>query len=881
MMKLQFDSQQQYQLDAISAVADLFDGQPLAQGNYEVNFAVFADGMLSEFGYGNQLLLDEEAVFSNVQKVQRQNEIAVGSTLDGMHFSIEMETGTGKTYVYLRTIMELQHKYGFRKFIIVVPSVAIREGVLKNLQLTREHFQAIYENQPYDYHVYDSKRISALRQFAHSNKLQILVMNIDAFNKKENNIIHKENDRLSGRRPIEFIQATNPIVIIDEPQNMESAQAKAAIDSLNPLCTLRYSATHRNTYNLLYRLDPVKAYDWKLVKRIEVDSVMDDPDFNQPYMRLDSVAATKTKLTAKLTIDVQKSGGPERKSITISKPGVDLFEQSNGREQYKGYIIDHLDALHQSIAFTIGKSISVGQEIGGRTDEIMRVQIRETVKEHLEKELRIRQLLPEGRRLKVLSLFFIDKVAHYADEDGKIRRWFVEAYAQLSEKPRYESLGLPKVEQVHNGYFATDSRGKAKDTKGNTKADDDAYELIMRDKEQLLSLTEPLRFIFSHSALREGWDNPNVFQICTLNETKSELKKRQEIGRGLRLPVDETGMRVVDGSINRLTVIANESYEDFAAGLQQEIEEECGVTFSRDRLDNKRQRKEIHLVSKWRSNHDFLALWERIKQKTRYSVQYVTSELIRKAGEALRQMPPITAPRIRTQKHGVKVTERGVITQIMAAQEISVEPKSAGPVTIPDVIGYLQRETELTRRTIADILIQSGRLADVMVNPQQFLDFAMREIRAAMTRIMVTGIKYERINGSEYEMLLFEQNEISSYLSRMVDVKHSIYDAVECDSEVEKQFALELDEREDISFFLKLPRWFKVDTPLGTYNPDWAVVKREQGEDAKLYLVAETKSTLDKEKLRDSENLKITCGNAHFQALSQVGFKKVSEASQV
>ncbi|MGO0063270.1 DEAD/DEAH box helicase family protein [Brevibacillus fluminis] len=880
-MKLQFDSQQQHQLDAIQAAVDLFDGQPLSRGNYEVNLDALASGMLSECGYGNQLAIDEASILANVQRIQARNGLPAAETLDGMHFSIDMETGTGKTYVYLRTIMELQRKYGFTKFIIVVPSVAIREGVLKNLQLTREHFHALYENQPYDYHVYDSKRISSLRQFAHADKLQIMVINIDAFNKKENNIIHKENDRLSGRKPIEFIQATRPIVIIDEPQNMESAQAKAAINSLEPLCTLRYSATHRNLYNLLYRLDPVKAYDWKLVKRIEVDSVLDDPDFNQPYMRLDSVEAANGKLVAKLLIDVQKSGGPERKLVTISKTGTDLHQLSGEREQYRGYVVDQIDYATRTVTFANGRRIQCGQEYGGRTDELMRAQIRETVKEHLEKELRIQELLPEGRRLKVLSLFFIDKVAHYADEDGKIRRWFLEAYRELREKPRYATLQLPDENLVHNGYFATDARGKAKDTKGNTKADDDAYELIMRDKERLLSRSEPLRFIFSHSALREGWDNPNVFQICTLNETRSELKKRQEIGRGLRLPVDETGNRVFDSSINRLTVIANESYEDFAAGLQREIEEECGVTFSRERLDNKRQRKQLRLVSKWRSNQDFLALWERIKQRTRYRVEYETEALIRQAGEAIRQMPPITAPRIRTQRHSVEVTEHGVVTQMLAAREQRIEPEIARPVAVPDLIGYLQRETELTRRTIADILIQSGRLADALVNPQQFLDQTAREIRAAMTRLMVAGVKYERINGSEYEMLLFEQNEISSYLTRAIDVKHSLYDAVECDSEVEKQFALELDAREDVSFFLKLPRWFKVDTPLGTYNPDWAVVKRESGEEAKLYLVAETKATLKADQLRDSENLKITCGQAHFRALEDVQFKKVSHAEQI
>ncbi|MGE5701554.1 MAG: DEAD/DEAH box helicase family protein [Clostridia bacterium] len=877
-MKLHFDSEQQYQLDAIQAVVDLFAGQPLAQGNLEINLSGLAGGMLSEAGYGNQMLLDEQAILANVQAVQARNEIAHATQLDGMHFSIEMETGTGKTYVYLRTMLELHRKYGFNKFIIVVPSVAIREGVLKNLQLTREHFQAIYDNQPYDYTVYDSKRVSALRHFAHADKLQIMVINIDSFNKKENNIIHKENDRLSGRKPIEFIQATHPIVIIDEPQNMESPQARAAIESLNPLCTLRYSATHRNLYNLLYRLDPVKAYDWKLVKRIEVDSVLDDPDFNQPFVRVEAIAATKSKLTAKLTIDIQKPGGPERKTVAISKAGTDLHELSGGRELYKGYIIDQIDVGSQIIRFTNGVTLQTGQVLGGRTDEIMRAQIRETVKEHLEKELHIQQALPEGKRLKVLSLFFIDKVAHYAREDGKIRRWFVEAYTEFAAKSRYVPLQLPLVEHVHNGYFATDSKGTAKDTKGNTKADDDTYELIMRDKERLLSLTEPLRFIFSHTALREGWDNPNVFQICTLNETKSEIKKRQEIGRGLRLPVDESGNRVFDGTINRLTVIANESYEDFAAGLQREIEEECGVTFSRERLDNKRERKPIRLVSKWRSNEEFLALWERIKHKTRYSIQYKTSDLIRKASEAVAHMPTIAAPRIQTQKASVQVTEKGVAAQVMS---VTANVLDADAVGIPDLLGYIQRETELTRHTIAEILIQSGRLAEVRVNPQQFLDQVTREIRTAMTKIMVDGIKYERLNGQAYEMLLFQEQELNSYVSRTVEVNRSIYNAVECDSEVERQFALQLDGREDIKFFLKLPRWFKVDTPLGTYNPDWAVVKQEAGEEAKLYLVAESKATLDPEKLRDSENLKISCGQAHFQALEEVAFRKVTQASQV
>ena len=398
---------------------------------------------------------------------------------------------------------------------------------------------------------------------------------------------------MSGRKPIEFIQAAQPIVIMDEPQNMESEQARTAIASLNPLCTLRYSATHRNLYNLLYRLDPVKAYDLKLVKRIEVDSVLDDPDFNRPYIHVQSIAVVRNKIRATLKIDVNTNGAPRRAQISINRGGVDLFDHSGERENYRGHIVDEINAGNQSISFTNGLVLNVGQTHGGHGDDVMRVQIRETVREHLEKELRIRNTLPAGQRLKVLSLFFIDRVANYVPEDGKIRQWFVQSYGEISALAKFAVLAPQPAESVHSGYFAA-TKGIVKDTSGATLADDEAYELIMRDKERLLSMDEPLRFIFSHSALREGWDNPNVFQICTLNETKSEIKKRQEIGRGMRLPVTETGERCFDQTINRLTVIANESYEEFARQLQTEIEDECGVKFE-GRIADKRKRRVAQL----------------------------------------------------------------------------------------------------------------------------------------------------------------------------------------------------------------------------------------------------------------------------------------------
>lgn len=876
-MKIKFDSNQPYQRDAINAVLGLFDGQPLSSGAFEFAFDAGSLAGLTELGLGNQLAVDDAALLRNLQMAQQANKLPVSNSLDGMNFSVEMETGTGKTYVYLRSIFELQQRYGFCKFIIVVPSVAIREGVMTSLRLMREHFQGLFGNVAFDSWVYDSKQYSKLRQFAQSSTLQILVMNIQAFVSQASNVIHQDKDQLSGRRPIEFVQAARPIVILDEPQNMESDLAKKAIASLNPLCTLRYSATHRNRYNLIYKLDPVQAYDLKLVKRIEVSSVLDDPDFNQPYIQVQSISATKSKVTARLLIDVNEKTGPQRKTISISAGGVDLFDKSKERGNYVDHIVDEINAADSFVSFTNGLVLRVGETHGGRGDEVMRAQIRETVREHFDKELRIKKLLPAiagaDARLKVLSLFFIDRVANYVAEDGKIRRWFIEAYQELSAQPKYQTLMLPPADKVHNGYFA-EAKGIAKDTRGDTAADDDAYALIMQDKERLLSPDEPLRFIFSHSALREGWDNPNVFQICTLNETKSEIKKRQEIGRGLRLPVLESGERCFDDSINRLTVIANEHYDEFAAKLQTEIEDECGISFA-GRIVNKKEARTAKLKTGWRLNEDFKALWERIKHKTRFAVEYKTAELIARAAKNLAARDKIKPSKISVQKSGIVMSGEGVAAQMLGVREAEVAGYQ--PLNVPDMLGYLQAKTELTRKTIAEILISSGRLNEVQHNPQQFLEQAQRAIEAELNNLKIDGIKYERINGQEYEMMLFEAEEITGALTSMIEVDNSIYDAVLFESEVERAFAEAMSTRTDIKLFIKLPWWFKIDTPIGSYNPDWAIVKED---DRKVYLVRETKSNKDPLKMRGSEWAKIQCGIAHFGELG-VDFSHVISPSEI
>jgi type III restriction enzyme len=877
-VKIKFDSNQDFQLDAIRSVVDVFAGQPLTRASLQWQSDALGGELLTEMGVGNSLVLSDEAILRNVRKIQTENELEPAAELQGLHFSVEMETGTGKTYVYLRTLFELNTRYGWKKFIIVVPSVAIREGVLNAIELTKEHFQSLYGNAPLDYWVYDSAQVSKLRQFSASNQMQLMVMNIQAFD-KSSTVIQNTKDQMNGRRPIEFIQHARPVVVLDEPQNLATELRTKAIESLNPLCTLRYSATHKDYFNLVYRLDPVKAYDLKLVKRIEVDSVVDGGDFNQPYIAVRAITATASRITAKLQIDVEGASGCRRKTLTVTQES-DLFALSGERENYRGYEVDLIDAGNQYLQFKNGVSLAAGVTHGGRTDEVLKIQVRETIREHFEKELRVAQLPPE-QRMKVLSLFFVDRVAHYAEADGKFRRWFVEFYQEFSKSPRYAPLNPLPVERVHNGYFAVD-KGNPKDSSEGraTKADDEAYNLIMRDKERLLSTGEPLRFIFSHSALREGWDNPNVFQICTLREISTERERRQTIGRGLRLPVRENGERCFDPLINRLTVVASESFKEFAKKLQDEMQKECGVNFE-GRILNKRERRKGILNKQRLLDPDFQKLWDKIKLRTRYAVKFATADLVARSAGELRGMPEIKAPVIRREKHEVFMSQKeGVFGEERSAQTIRAPDYSA---PIPDLLGYLQRETELTRPTLAEILEKSARLDEVTRNPQQFLEHAVGAIQKSLHDLMVQGIEYERIADAEWEMHRLESEELESYVSRLLEVQNSLYDVVEYESKVEYEFAKALDARKDIKLFFKLPDWFKVETPLGTYNPDWAIVREEPDGQNKVYLVRETKGTKEWLKIPEMQRKKIQCGKAHFKAvgLKDGGYDWVASAGEV
>ena len=874
-MKLHFDSNLDYQLDAINAVVDVFQGQSYEGGSSEMLDVDEKQMSIEQVSArGNVLSLTKKRIVKNTMAVQERND-TIDAKSDDLNFSIEMETGTGKTYVYLRTTHELHQKYGWKKFIIVVPSVAIREGVMKNLEITREHFAAEYDNPEMNFYVWDSKKTGQAREFATNDTLQIMVITIDSFAKAQN-VMNRQSDY---GRPLDFIKATHPVVILDEPQNMETDIRRNAIASLNPLCTLRYSATHKHLYNLLYRLTPVDAYDKGLVKKIEVHSVQSEDNYNDAYINVLSLERqSKTRSFAKIEVDASDEYGLQRKIIKAF-PGDDL-EVKTGRSVYAGYYVESINHGDNCVEFSNGKVVYVGQRDESLHDDIIKRQIELTIDDHFDKQRRL------GSGVKVLSLFFIDKVMNYREytangvNKGKFAKWFEEAYIKVSSKPKYTGVmdGGLSASEVHNGYFAADKNGQWKDSRdtkgegGRTKDDDTAYNLIMKDKERLLDTGEPLRFIFSHSALREGWDNPNVFQICTLNETSSQMKKRQEIGRGLRLPVDIDGQRVHDDTINVLTVVANESYADFSRKLQTEIEEETGIHFG-GRIKNRDNRQVVRFQKSRALDPAFKELWDKIKHKTTYRVAIDTEKLVTEAANELAQVA-ISKPHIADTKtlidsmnndRGFMVRETGF--NAYAARQTEVK--------IPNLLADIQRQTQMTRRVIFEVLDQAGMFEQVVINPQQVIDETARAINRVKQRLAVDGVKYHR-TGEHYDMTLFENDELQTYLYDAAmksgaiavgDQAKTIYDYVAVDSEVEREFMQSLEDNTDVQFYIKLPSWFKIDTPVGKYNPDWAVAFDG---DRRIYFVAETKGSDDihDNHLSTNERGKITAARRHFAEIN-------------
>ena len=976
-MKIKFEENLEYQLEAINSVTDIFLGQEVNKSIFTVekssNPQLSITANENQTGTGNKISLIPEQISENLNKIQTRNGLPKTevSEEDMYNFSVEMETGTGKTYVYLRTIMELNKKYGFKKFIIVVPGKAIKEGVYKALQITEEHFKSLYDNIPYNYFIYDSEKMNMIRNFAINDNIEIMIITIQSFNKAIDNgnpnNIYKDLDQANGERPIDYITQCNPILILDEPQNMETDIAKKAIKELNPLCTLRYSATHKEIYNPVFKLDSIAAYEKKLVKQIEVATVGLSQNSNTEYIKVTSITSGKKGIKAKIEIDKKKKSTVKRTEISIEHG--DILSEKAKRDIYDGYIVNEItyneeDPTKSYIDF--GKvRLTVGQVNGGQDpDVIKRAQIRKTIQEHFEKQFALK-----AKGIKVLSLFFIDRVANYRTYDpetgeakkGKYALMFEEEYDALIKSGKYPGFG--NASTAHDGYFSADKKktksgveyNEFKDTKGNTNADDETFNKIMKDKEKLLSFDEPLAFIFSHSALREGWDNPNVFQICTLNETSSEMKKRQEIGRGLRIAVNQAGERVRGFDVNTLTVMANESYEQFVESLQKEMEKDENIKFGlieeyifsnilisnedgkeiylghekskeiyedlirREYIDengnvkeklkrdldegklelaeefkdikesifkklksttgklvikNADERKKINLNKEVFLSEDFKELWDRVKYKTTYQVNFNSEKLINECIKNLDEGIYIPAEKLIYDKKKLAMTKGGIVEN--GVYEIEEKLEVINKYRLPDIITYLQNETNLTRKSIVSILTNSKTLDSFKKNPQSYLEQAANIIKGSMKAFIVDGIKYEKIGDVEYySQELFKNSEIFGYLKdemskqgNMVETGKTPYSSIIIDSEVEREFAEGLEKNGNVKVYTKLPDWFKIPTPLGYYNPDWAIlVKDENKEEEKLYFVIETKGSTDKDKRRDVENLKIDCGKKHFEAL--------------
>lgn len=997
-MKLQF-KHQKFQADAAKAVVDVFAGQPYLTPTYMMDrgTGIFQIGMNEEddfTGWRNQPLVPElsnRMILEQIQKIQRTYQITPSQKLEGegYNLTIEMETGVGKTYTYIKTMFELNKHYGWSKFIVVVPSIAIREGVYKSFEVTQEHFAEEY-GKKIRFFIYNSAQLTEIDRFASDSSINVMIINSQAFNArgKDARRIYMKLDEFRSRRPIDIIAKTNPVLIIDEPQSVEGKQTKERLREFHPLLTMRYSATHKSDsiYNMIYRLDAMEAYNKRLVKKIAVKGITESGSTaTESYVYLQSINLSKADPTATIQFDYKGASGIRKVTKTVGI-GFNLYDQSNGMEEYRNnFVVKSIDGRDDSVEFLNGIKIYAGDVIGKVSEEqLRRIQIRETILSHIERE---RQLYYKG--IKVLSLFFIDEVAHYKqyDEAGEAKNgifadMFEEEYRDIvenlqmsiGEETYFRYLNSISAEATHAGYFSIDKKGKMVNSKvgrKETTTDDvDAYDLIMKNKELLLERDpkrSPVRFIFSHSALREGWDNPNVFQICTLKQSGSDVRKRQEVGRGLRLCVNQDGERQdanVLGNevhnINILTVIASESYDSFAKGLQSEIAEAvadrpravtaelfvgkvvkdsggCEQVIDKDTADaimydltiNRYIDKKGALTDQYyedkangtlqvaeevadcaasvmeiidsiydlkamqpenaRSNNvelqvdeeklampEFKALWSKINAKSVYIVNFDTDELVQKAIHSL-------DAKLRVAKIFFKV-ESGAMEEIKSKEELEagaafVKEASASYGTKTrisvnssvkyDLVGKLVEETKLTRKDVIAILrgIQKPVFDQFKDNPEEFIIKAAALINDEKATAIIQHITYDVLD-ERYGTEVFTDPTIKGKLGvNAMKAKKHLYDHVVFDSTNERDFATELDTNTDVAVYVKLPDGFYISTPVGHYNPDWAIAFYE-GKVKHIYFVAETKGSMSSMQLRLIEESKIHCAREHFKAIS-------------
>lgn len=978
-MRFQFEPDLKHQTAAIEAVCDLFAGQEVNTTAFTIAPADIAGQLaLAEktVGYGNRLTLLEDEILANLNAVQDREALPRDAMLRSMDFTVEMETGTGKTYVYLRSIFELNKRFGFTKFVIVVPSVAIREGVKKSIEQMRDHFRALYDGVPFDSFVYDSADLSRVRDFAGAATIRVMIVTIQSIN-SANNVFYDGREQTGDIPAVDLVAETRPVLIVDEPQSVDGGlkgAGKKALDAMRPLATLRYSATHVDKHHQVYRLDAFDAHDRELVKSIEVDGAKIEDADSAPFVKLLRVEARKGHVPrARLEIALQGASSVGRHEVWAYADDR-LTALSGGRTVYDNMWIGEIDARDGgSIQLMLPGDVQTlrSGESHGDVDPLAmaRAMIARTIKHHLDKE---RKLRPQG--IKVLSLFFLNRVADYRLYDdagnalpGPLATIFEEEYLKIASRAEYATLFAENPlapGSVHGGYFSADKRGRfteptlnAAGELSNASSRDDAartFDLIMKDKERLLGEAEPLRFLFSHSALREGWDNPNVFQVCVLRAMGGERQRRQSLGRGLRLCVDQTGVRRRDEGLNVLTVVSDETFGAYAEGLQAEMERDLGVKLGfveqdlfagliyqtpegpklisvqesraiyvalravemvdksgrvtdslrtalsagtvplpptlaeaaaklvRERLTRLARKLKVTDANKTGSvqlnlavlhGHDFQALWDRISTKTTYRMKFDDAVLIATCAKALADMPEPGHARVTFETAELLIGREGVT----AERTTSSVPRrlSAAKLPVPDLLGELQNRTDLPRHVLARMLIDSGRLEEAAVNPAAFVDACATIINAGKRRVLVEGIYYRQLPERWAQELFAPEEGVS--IERIIAVAKSPTTHVVWDSNVERNLAEALDQSEAVTVFAKLPRKFTVSTPLGNYNPDWAVA-RENEDGQQIYLVAESKGDLLD--LRDGEQAKIKCGVEHFKQL-EVNFAKVTNVNGI
>ena len=887
-MKFTYDRNQDFQITAINSVVNLFNGQPPKK---DLPLSIGSLGTI-----GNNLNLEQDRILLNRDNIQNENKIPLSIKTDDFDFSIEMETGTGKTYTYFRTIYELNIKYGWTKFIIIVPSVAIKEGVLKTYQNTREHFDNIYSGLVANCYEYDSKRPNQVRTFGRDVNINIMIMTLHSFNKDTNVIKQKDLDGFESS-PITYLQQTNPILILDEPQNMESELSIRSIKELNPMITLRYSGTHKNYYNLLYRLSPYESYQRGLVKQIEVESFQKKYDFNQPHIKVIDIGKDKNKnkpFFAKIECHIIKDGEIYTNIKTLRQG--EKLERITRNNIYKGYELSNINTQTNEIEFTNLKTFSLGQEENNSKNDIQKLQIARTIKLHLDKQ---KEFNEKGLNIKVLSLFFIDRVNNYIDE-GWIKNEFEKKFDEI--KKSYDHFKNKNSKDVHSGYFAKkttkDGNETYKDELKNNQTDRDlekqVYNLIMKDKERLLSFDEDVSFIFSHSTLREGWDNPNVFQITTLNETVSDIKKRQEVGRGLRLCVETNGdnlERVFDRKINKLSVLSNESYEEFVSKLQTEYENEL---FSSDGfikpLDGSKKRELIKVKQEVINSKEFKDLWKRISKKTRYKINFDSNELVKKCVDQINTLS-IDKITYRIDQYSIQMSENKGVSGELIDYDPTRSVEYIGK--LPNLVQELIIETNLTKQTICKILegIENDLLEDFIDNPRDFIFKVSQSINNQKKLLLIDGIEYQEQKGDNGEILYYDQSlfedlkdvaestilDLDSFegISDIESKKQKTpYDSIVYDSSNEKDFVEKFIADPRVKLFFKLPSKFKIPTPIGNYNPDWGYILEEKdmisGNIKKImYFVGESKTSTDQMDLRGSEFHKIQYCKKHFDVIAK------------